>query len=121
MKWTNPKLTDIAHEHPEMMQAITFHRMQIRACNEIAELLDAFDRSRSKHDLYSFQERLFDAVIGAQENAESIRRAIKRIESGRQAKASDKWEMAFDPNSGSVADWQVERLVADRIVRQLRS
>ncbi|WP_269288755.1 hypothetical protein [Streptomyces sp. H39-C1] len=82
--------------------------------------------------LFNFQTRLFHASYRAQQAAGDITRALKRLGQGKSPGwpvsrdadthnfAAPPWVLACRPNDPDRGAWERERIVADRVVRQLR-
>lgn len=89
--------------------AVLNHPLQQAARNNIEQLLSGLRACRTEADLDDFQRALFQQVVDAQTLQAKASRNVKRVRYGRPV-----------PRSPS-GDWVIDRWVADRVVRQLRS
>ncbi len=85
------------------------HPLQQTALKTIEELLAALRECRTHAELDDFQRALFQQVVDAQTLQAKASRNAKRVRHGR----------AVPPAPSG--DWAIDRWIADRVVRQLRS
>jgi hypothetical protein len=95
---------------PEFLGRVVTHPRQLKACEVIADLIDRLRSLRSEdRDFYEFQRRLFGVLYEAEERRAEATRNVKRQRRGKQ----------IDP--APFGDWELEQVVMDRIVRQVRT
>jgi len=123
----------LAELDPLRMVQVLNHAEQRRNIQAVAELLRKMDLAG--HDpllLYNFQAVLFRALYRAQQADADISRALGRLADGKGPDwmgrhdaatltyLAPAWTPACVQNSREPADWELERVVARRVVRQLQ-
>lgn len=110
--------------HPE-------HRANLSNVTWLLERCDA--AGRGVDDLYDVQAHLFQASYRAQLAAQSIRRALRRVQGFKApdwpgdhtteiaALVAPPWQLSCPSDSSREEDWRLERHVAERVIRQLRA
>lgn len=93
---------------PGVIDAVLRHARQLAASDRIGELLEELRTLTTPADYFYFQIELFREVFEAQEEQAGHARLLKRQRRGKST-------------TGFTEDPELELLVSDRIVRQLRS
>jgi hypothetical protein len=104
-----PRVSSLIDENPETIDAALRHPAQLEACEVIRDLIVALRTLEQPEAYYEFQRLLFTHLLRAEERRAAAARNVKRVQRGRPVPA---------PTSGN---WKTELLVANRVVRQLRS
>jgi hypothetical protein len=99
----------LINKEPDFIDRVLGHPHQLRACEIVADLTDRLRSLREPAHYYEFQRLLFAAVYQAEERRGEAARNLKRLQRGKPVDS---------PASG---DWEVERAVLDRVIRQLRA
>lgn len=97
------------------------HPAQVDTVNAVERLLLRLDACVEPVELYEFQVDLFRAMHSAQEAQAAASRALKRVAAARPPDFAVEWPVACDAGSLTPEDWELERRVAERAVRQLRT
>lgn len=109
----NPAVTrrgqNLLARHPDVIDAALRDERQLLACSAIRDLIEDQRALTTPSDYYEYQRRLFGHVYRAEEAKAEAARNLKRARAGRRVPAAP---------SG---DWELELMMADRIVRQFRS
>lgn len=112
---------------------VMLHPEQQRNLSVINGLLNALDDSRTLEDLFDVQAGLFRYSYRAQLAAHIVGRALSRVKSHKPADwagaqgddaqqfVTPPWRLVCDQGSQDPGAWLLERRVAERVIRQLRS
>jgi len=118
---------------PDRIGRALNHPEHLRNVGVVAELLRRMDRAG--HDprlLFNFQTNLFQASYRAQQADADIGRALGRLDDGKgpdwmgqhdapkMTYLAPTWTPVCAPDSRDRAEWEMERVVARRVVRQLQ-
>lgn len=118
---------------PGEVDQVMLHPEHRRNLGVVTALLEALDASSTPDDLYDFQADLFRVSYRAQMAAFGIGRAVSRLKARKQpdwspatddveaAFTAPPWQLRCDPACSDPDEWVVERRVAERVIRQLRS
>ncbi|MEU4150474.1 hypothetical protein [Streptomyces sp. NPDC026659] len=118
---------------PSEIDQVMLHPEHLRNLAVVTDLLEGLDSSSTADDLYDVQAELFRFSYRAQMAAFSIGRALGRLKSRKQpdwspvtdgaptAFALPSWHLRCDPACSDPDEWVLERRVAERVIRQLRS
>jgi hypothetical protein len=101
----------MAHD-PAVIDQLLKHPMQFRATQVVGALLAGLRGCREWGDYYEFQGELFRELHDGQVHRSRIKRGIRRLNAGKDPDVT-----AHEPSQ----DLQIDLLVCDRVVRQLRS
>jgi hypothetical protein len=101
--------TNLLNRDPQTLVRALTHPLQLHTCQLIEEMLTRLRTLRQPIEYYNFQVALFHEIYAAQELQATASANVKRARRGRTVPAA---------LSGS---WELELLVLDRAVRQLRS
>lgn len=96
---------------PEEMEALLGHPVQAEAARLIAELVADLRTLRAPHDYYEFQRELGGHLYEAQLAQAEASRNAKRERAGR----------AVPTPTNALESWELEVVLWDRVVRQLRA
>lgn len=127
------KLLALNELDPVRMVRALNHPEQRRTIDVVVGLLRRMDQAgHNPHLLYNFQAVLFRESYRAQQAEADINRALGRLDDGKStdwmgkhdtdtmAYLAPAWSPVCTPDSRDPADWELERLVAHRVVRQLQ-
>ena len=99
--------------------ALLWHPRQLAALDTLAGLIGQLRACENVKDGYEFQQELLRLRLAADEDRMAFRQAVRRIHSGKQPQPH-----APEPQSGldpsSLATWQIEHDVCERLGRQYR-
>jgi len=116
-----------------VMDHVMLHPEQRRNLQVVTELLHGLDLSSTAEDLYDVQADLFRYSYRAQMAAFGIGRAVGRLKARKRPDwspvaddpespfAVPAWQLVCDANCDQPEAWVLERRVAERVIRQLRS
>jgi hypothetical protein len=116
------------------LDALMRHHEQLVNLGTVAELLHLLDTvNNDAVGLLDVQAHLFRASYRAQQAAGDIRRARKRLQDGKspgwpvkhdgeiEAFTEPAWRLNCDSSTRADQEWAAELMVAERVVRQLKS
>lgn len=106
---------------PEQMTLVMRHRAQARNLKIVEYLLSKLDACKVLDDFVDFQGELLQATLKAHADAGYIDQQERRSLTGKGMKEPSDWPLALDPATATPADWEIERLVANRVIRQIQA
>ena len=109
----------MARHDPHLAGRVVSHPANRGSAAVVTRLLAQLDACQSAADLCDMQEALYEASERAQHVSDDLRRAVHRVRRRQQARPPDNWPLVCAPSSAGIEDWELERLVSDRVVRQL--
>jgi hypothetical protein len=118
MSKRDPFIGDLS---PEQMIRVMRHPALARNLRIVTYLLTKLDACKVLDDYMDFQGELLQATLKAHADAGEIDRQESRSLVGKGIKGLTDWPLALDPANATPAEWEIERLVANRVLRQIRA
>lgn len=118
MSKRDPLLGDLTTE--QLVQVMK-HPAQLRNLQVIEYLLRQLDACTSLDEYIDFQGLLVQATVKTHQDAGEIDQQERRSLQGKGIKGLTDWPLALDPATATPADWAIERIVASRVLRQIRA
>lgn len=106
---------------PAQMTLVMGHRAQARNLKIVEYLLTKLDACKVLDDFVDFQGELLQATLKAHADAGYVDQQERRSLAGKGMKEPGDWPLTLDPANATPADWEIERLVANRVIRQIQS
>lgn len=104
---------------PEVLSQVLLHPLQQANVRQLGALLCGLNSCSSAEDYFEFQRHLFQAMFATANRGAGCKRVVKRLRQARSVPA-DAPELPAGGDPSSVATWQFEVFIAERIARQLR-
>jgi hypothetical protein len=114
----DPLLGDLSSEQ---LVDVMKHPAQFRNLQVVEYLLTQLDACSSLDEYFDFQGLLIEATLKVHRDAGEIDQQERRSLQGKGIKGLTDWPLAFDPATATPADWAIERIVAGRVLRQIRA